>query len=666
MGGLALAYFVAGKAGLRLAFLQPNASPVWPPAGIAVAALLVLGSRAWPAIFVGAFFVNTTTAGNVGTSLAIASGNTLEALCAAWLLNRYAGGTRVFDRAQDVFKFALIGAGSTAISPSIGVTSLALGGFADWGNYGRVWATWWLGDLTGYLVIAPLVLLWWIGPRPQWNTKQKLEAGGLLLLLMVVGGAVFGGWFVGIVHNYPLTLVCGPIILWTAFRFGQLETATGIFIIGGIALWGTLNHYGPFQLLTDDESPLTLQSWAGVMTLTSMTLAAAMTERRRIEAELEQQKAAVESANRTKDNFLAMLSHELRTPLTPVVSFLDLLETEPGKSEMVRTALAAIRRNIELEGRLIDDLLDLTRIARGKLKLELKPIDAHEAILHVVEMCQAEAAEKRLHVEMDLRASDSWVEADAAKFPQIIWNLLKNAIKFSPEAGEIRISSANEEPDGLTIAIRDNGVGIEPEVIGRVFNPFEQAGPSSQQHQGGLGLGLAISKAIAIGHGASLEATSNGCGRGATFSLTMDTTSPPAAATVTRPAAADGTGKRALRILLVDDHVDTCAALEKLLARRGHRVVTAHDVRSAIEAARSDSFDLLISDMGLPDGTGVELMARLNGIGAMRGIAISGFGMYGDVEKSLAAGFAMHLVKPVQFQKLEEAIAATMSAPGPG
>jgi signal transduction histidine kinase/ActR/RegA family two-component response regulator len=663
MGVLALAYFVAGKAGLRLAFLQPNASPVWPPAGIAVAALLVLGSRAWPAIFIGAFLVNLTTAGDVGTSLGIASGNTLEALCAAWLLNRYAGGTRVFDRAQDVFKFALIGAGSTAISPSIGVTSLALDGFSDWGNYGRDWVTWWLGDLTGYLVIMPLVLLWWVGPRREWNTKQKLEAGVLLFLLVAVGGAVFGGWLVGFINNFSLTLVCGPIILWTAFRFGQLETVTGIFIIAAIALWGTLNHTGPFQLLTDNESPLTLQSWAGVMMLTSMTLAAAMTERRRIEAELEQQKATVETANRTKDNFLAMLSHELRTPLTPVVSYLDILEAESGKSETLRTALAAIRRNIELEGRLIDDLLDLTRIARGKLKLELKPIDAHEAILHAVDMCQAEAAEKRLSVKLDLSAADSWVEADAAKFPQIIWNLLKNAIKFTPDAGEIRISSANDEPAGLTIAIHDNGIGIEPEVIGRVFNAFEQAGQSLKQHRGGLGLGLAISKAIAIGHGASLRVSSDGRGCGTTFSLTMDTTSPPPA-TVSRPAEAVGTGKRTLRILLVDDHVDTCAALEKLLARRGHRVVTAHDVRSAIEAARCDTFDLLISDMGLPDGTGVELMARLNGIGAMRGIAISGFGMYGDVEKSLAAGFAVHLIKPVQFQKLEEAIAAAMCAPG--
>ena len=389
MGGLALAYFLAGKAGLRLAFLQPSASPVWPPAGIAVAALLVLGCRTWPAVFLGAFLVNATTAGNVGTSLAIASGNTLEALCAAWLLNRYASGTRVFERAQDVFKFALIGAGSTAISPSIGLTSLALGGFVDWENYGGVWVTWWLGDLTGYLVIAPLVLVWWIGPRREWNTKQKVEVGALLLLLLAVGGAVFGGWFVGFLNNYPLAFLCGPIILWTAFRFGERETATGIFVLAAIALWGTLKHYGPFQLPTDNQSLLVLQSWAGVLTLTSMTLAAAMTERRRVEAELEQQKAVVESANRTKDNFLAMLSHELRTPLTPVVSFLDLLEAEPGKSEMVRTALAAIRRNIELEGRLIDDLLSLSRIAKGKLKLELQPIDAHDAILHVVVLCQA-------------------------------------------------------------------------------------------------------------------------------------------------------------------------------------------------------------------------------------------------------------------------------------
>jgi signal transduction histidine kinase/ActR/RegA family two-component response regulator len=663
IGVLALAYFIAGKAGLRLAFLQPSASPVWPPAGIAVAALLVLGRGAWPGIFVGAFFVNATTAGNLGTSFCIAAGNTLEALCGAWLVHRYAGGTRVFDRPQDVFKFALIAVVSAAISPSIGLTSLALGGFVHWENFAWVWFTWWVGDVTGYLVIAPLVLLWWVGPRPHWNTKQRLEAATLFILLMLTGGTVFGGWFAEFIADYPVAFVCGPIIIWTAFRFGQLETASGIFVLTGIALWGTLHHFGPYQLRTDNQSLLTLQSWAAVLTLTSMTLAAAMAERRRVEAELEQQKAAVEMANRTKDNFLAMLSHELRTPLTPVVSFLDLLEAEPEKSETVRTALATIRRNIDLERRLIDDLLDLTRVARGKMALELKSIDAHEAITQVVEICGPEAVEKQLQVELDLRATNTWIAADAAKFQQIIWNLFKNAIKFTPEKGRIAIASANEEPGRLRIEVRDNGIGIDEDAIGRVFNAFEQGDQSFQQRHGGLGLGLAISRALADAHGGSLVALSEGRGRGATFRLTIKTTEPERAP-ARRAAETGKTAVRALRILLVDDHVDTCAALERLLARRGHRIVAVHDVRSALEAVQQDAFDLVISDVGLPDGTGMELMSRLREVRSLRGIAISGFGMNGDLEKSLEAGFSAHLTKPVSFEKLENAIEEAMEEKG--
>ncbi len=663
MGVLAIAYFVAGKAGLRLAFLDPSASPVWPPAGIALAGLLVLGYDGWWAIFLGALVVNLTTAGNLGTSFCIAAGNTLEAICGAWLVNRYAGGVRVFDRAQDVFKFALIAVVSTTISPAIGPTSLAMAGFLPWANFGRVWFTWWVGDLTGYLVIAPLVLLWWVGPRIIWTARQKVEAAVVLILLCLSGGAVFGGCFVEFFQNYPLAFICSPIIIWTAFRFGQVETATGIFILMGIALWGTLHHFGPFHLRTNNQSLLTLQAWAGVLTLTSMTLAAAMAERRRVEAELEQQKAAVESANRTKDNFLAMLSHELRTPLTPVVSFLDLLEAEPEKNETTRIALAAIRRNIELERSLIDDLLDLTLVSKGKLKLDLKPIDAHEAISNVVEICRPDAVEKRLRVELNLRAAHCWITADTAKFQQIIWNLLKNAIKFTPVGGEITISSANEKRERLTITVRDNGIGIEPEALGRVFNAFEQGDQSFQKRHGGLGLGLAISKAIADGHGATLMAMSDGRDRGATFRLTMRTTE-PAKRSGEEKTGTDGAARRKLRILLVDDHVDTCAALERLLTRRGHRVATANNVRSATELGKGDDFDLLISDVGLPDGTGVELISRLRETREVRGIAISGFGMDGDLARSLEAGFAVHLTKPVSFEKLEEAIAWAMRDDG--
>ena len=182
IGFLTLVYFIAGKFGLILASLHASASPVWPPAGIALAALLVLGYRAWPAIFVGAFLVNVTTAGNVVTSLAIASGNTLEAVCGAWLVNQFAGGTTVFDRPQGVFKFALAAMVSTTISPAFGVTSLALGGFTDWANFGAIWLTWWLGDTTGDLLIAPLIILWSIASKRRWNRRETLELGILLLL----------------------------------------------------------------------------------------------------------------------------------------------------------------------------------------------------------------------------------------------------------------------------------------------------------------------------------------------------------------------------------------------------------------------------------------------------------------------------------------------------
>jgi len=656
---LAVVYGIAAKLSLYLAFFQPSASPVWPPAGIAVAALLVLGYRAWPAIFVGAFVANLTTAGNVITSLCISSGNSLEALCGAWLLNRFAGGTRVFDRAQDVFKFALIAAVSAALSASVGPTSLAFAGFASWEKYGAIWLTWWLGDMTGYLVFAPLVLLWWMRPRWQENPQRTLEALLLLVLIVVLGEAVFGNLFPFSSKTYPLAFVCGPLILWTAFRLTQRETITGILVLLGIALWGTLHGHGPYQLGSVNQSLLILQAWAAVLTLTSMALAAAMVERRRAEAALEQQKAAVELANRTKDNFIAMLSHELRTPLTPVMALLDLMEGEPAGSGDLRENLGIIRRNIELESRLIDDLLDLTRIARGKLKMELKPVDAHEAIAQVVEMCRSEIDAKELRFRLELGAQAFYVAADEAKFKQIIWNLLKNAIKFTPAQGAISIGSINNQPGELSITVQDTGMGIPPEIIGRIFNAFEQGDESLRQRHGGLGLGLAISKAIVDGHDGSLAVRSDGRGRGTIFCLTMKTiVSPPTPGTDGKASPSE-IEQRRWRILLVEDHADTSAALRNLLARRGHHVGVAHDVHSALEVAERHSFDLVISDVGLPDGTGADLMARLRATG-VRGIAISGFGMRADVERSLASGFAEHLVKPVSFEKLEAAILRTM------
>ncbi|PYL55626.1 MAG: hypothetical protein DMF29_01460, partial [Verrucomicrobia bacterium] len=612
IGALTLIYLAAGKLALQLAFVNASASPVWPPAGIALAALLVFGYRVWPAIFIGAFAVNFWTTLNILSSLGIASGNTLEALCGAWLVNRFAGGTQVFDRPQNVFKFALAAIISTALSPTVGVTSLAVSGFAQWSSYWPIWATWWLGDASGVLVIAPLLLLWSVpSTQRKWNRKQALEVSVLLLLLIVLAETVFGGWFPISARNYPISFICGPIVIWTAFRFTQRETATGIFILSAIAIWGTLHGFGPFILRTENQSLVMLQSWTAALTITAMAIAAAIAERNRAQAAIEQQKDAVEAANRTKDNFLAMLSHELRTPLTPVMAALDTLEADGLRSNESKNSLAMIRRNVELESQLIDDLLDLTRIAKDKLQLRFGPLDAHEVINNVVEICQPEAQARNLKLHLNLRGGAHHISGDAAKYQQIVWNLLKNAIKFTADSGEITISSSNPEPQLLAIAVHDTGIGIEPEIMNRIFDPFEQGERAFQRRYGGLGLGLAISKSLAQAHGGTLIARSEGRDRGSTFILTMKTVpAPPRIVRLTPPVAES----RPLRILLVDDHQDTCIALERLLVRRGHLVAAAHTVRSAMEAAARNSFDLLISDIALPDGTGTELMTYLRAI----------------------------------------------------
>jgi signal transduction histidine kinase len=661
-GIFAVLYFVAGKLSLKLAFLHASASPVWPPAGIALAALLLFGIRLWPAIFIGAFLVNLTTAGNVFTSLGIATGNTLEAVTGAWLIQRFAGGLRVFERAYDVFKFALAAALSALVSPTIGLTGLALAGFATWATYPDIWLTWWLGDLGGVVMFAPLLVLWLAQPLRRRTPARDFEVAILLLLLALLSEVVFGGWFSISTMNYPIAFLLGPIIVWTSFRLSARETATGLFVLSAIAIWGTLQRYGPFVRADPNQSLLILQSFNILTTITAIALAAGMAERRRAEAAIEEQRATVEAANRTKDNFLAMLSHELRTPLTPVLAALDALKTGPQPAADVDATLSMMRRNIELESQLIDDLLDLTRITKDKLHLEFEPVDAHQAVRNVLEMCASEAHAKKLRVQLDFRATDFRVMADPAKFQQIIWNLFKNAIKFTGENGAITISSENHLPHVLTLAVGDTGIGIEPEIMERIFNPFEQGERSFQRRFGGLGLGLTISKSLAQAHGASLIGKSDGTGRGATFLLTMKTAELDAA--LTKPRALEPqTPPTGLHILLVDDHPDTCAALEKLLKLRGHSVTAANSMREAMEvSAAGGAFDLLISDVGLPDGNGMDLVRYLRSQRPIRGIAISGFGMDADISKSLEAGFSEHLVKPVKLEKLEAAIARVMAS----
>ena len=284
---LAAVYFVAGKLGLRLAFVHVSATTVWPPTGIALAAFLLLGVRVWPAIFVGAFLVNLTTAGSLATSIGIAAGNTLEGVVAAYLVNRFANGPRALQHSGDIVRFALLAAVvSTTVAATFGVTSLSLGGFARWQDYGDIWLTWWLGDAAGDLVVAPVLLLWATGPRWPPRRAQLFEAGLLIACLVFVGELVFGGLFPAEYKHYPLEFVCIPFLLWAAFRFGARGAATALVLLCGIAIRGTLEGFGPFVWGTHNESLLLLQAFMGVTAVTTLILGAVVAERSRSAAQL--------------------------------------------------------------------------------------------------------------------------------------------------------------------------------------------------------------------------------------------------------------------------------------------------------------------------------------------------------------------------------------------
>jgi signal transduction histidine kinase/CheY-like chemotaxis protein len=365
------------------------------------------------------------------------------------------------------------------------------------------------------------------------------------------------------------------------------------------------------------------------------------------------QKARAESerANLAKDSFLAMLSHELRTPLTPVLTSVLALEQTDGLSDETLASLQMIRRNVELEARLIDDLLDLTRISKGKVQLSLEEVDAHSLLRNALEICQADIDKKNLSLRTDFAAEKVCLEADPARLQQIFWNLIKNAVKFTPEGGRLEIRTGNDDGQ-LRVQVSDSGMGIDAETLPKIFNAFEQG---DRTQLGGLGLGLTISKALVETHSGKLVAESAGRNQGATFTAVFPVVEHNAGgrrdSAPSLPAA-----RKSMRVLLVDDHEDTNRSLTQLLRRRGYHVQPAYSVQSALEAAAHERFDVLVSDIGLPDGSGIELMQKLKSDHAIFGIALTGFGMEDDLRRSHDVGFNHHLIKPVDLNKLDALI----------
>ena len=393
-----------------------------------------------------------------------------------------------------------------------------------------------------------------------------------------------------------------------------------------------------------------------------------ITENTRIEQSLREAKAAAEAANRSKDLFLAALSHELRTPLTPVLMTATNLQEDERLPADVREQLRMMERNIELEARLIDDLLDISAIAVGKLRLQNKFCDTHSLIQLAMEMVRDTALTREIRIGCELNASCSGIMTDPARFQQIVWNLLRNAVKFTPRAGNITVRTGDfTGPDGqawLRIEVSDSGIGIEPGLLEKIFQPFEQGALAGEHRFGGLGLGLAIARAIVELHAGKISARSAGRGKGATFIVEFPGARPFAGISPRKTVASKTETSHSQKpsaprnILLVEDHPSTLQVLTLLLGRSGYIVAPATTVTEALALAANQPFDLVVSDLGLPDGTGVQLMEKLRSRHGLRGIALTGYGMEEDIARAREAGFVAHLVKPVQISELRRVLAA--------
>ncbi|GAA5117335.1 response regulator [Luteolibacter yonseiensis] len=357
-----------------------------------------------------------------------------------------------------------------------------------------------------------------------------------------------------------------------------------------------------------------------------------------------------EAANHSKDSFLAVLSHELRTPLTPALMAASLLERDPALTDQSRELAVMIRRNVEVETRLIDDLLDLTRITQGKIQLRKEIIDVHKIIRDAAAVCQAELDDHGQHLSLELVAARSQIVGDPVRIQQVLWNLIRNASKFSGRAKQVFITSENTADGTLRVAVRDEGVGIPEDILPRLFSPFEQGSEEITRRFGGLGLGLVISKSIVELHDGRIEAFSEGQDRGSRFELSFQPL--PAKGEKRSPEGSPNKGT----ILLVEDNSDSRLTMTILLNSLGYAVEGAKDLRTALSSSEDRNFDLVISDIGLPDGTGYEFMREFRTRSKIPSIAVSGYGQNEDIEKALEAGFNYHLVKPVDSRSLEATV----------
>lgn len=654
LGGVILFFFVylvAAEIGLTQAYVHNSVSALWPPTGIALAVLLLFGYRLWPGIFLGAFVANYANDVNALSAFGMAIGNTLEAFVGAYLVNRFAGGIRAFDRVRDFVEFATAaGIAGPIISATLGVTSLYIGGHLV-ENYADVWFTWWLGDAVSALILAPFIILWATNFHFFWDWRRVLELLSLFVLLVIASQIIFGETFLG-QRAYPVFLM--PLLVWVALRFSPRETVSAVLTIAVVSAWSTLERLGPFALPGPiNESLVVSQLFIGVVAITSLVLAVVVAERKKVEN-------ALQTADQRKDDFLASLSHELRNPLAAVSGYLQLIKGSQNETER-QNALRDMDIELHHVTLLLEDLLDLSRIRRGRMRLHMQPVEITQSAAAAVATVSALIQEQRHTLHVQHLDEKLWVQGDANRIKQVLVNLLNNAAKFTNPGGTIYLITRRRR-GSVEVEIRDTGQGISEDKLAIIFDRSPMVDRTELHARAGLGIGLSLVRRLMEMHNGVVRAYSEGAGKGSTFIISfpaLSESSTPGAIQGELPLEKHHRKSTPKNILLVDDNIKAANVMGDLLRRMKHDVTVVYDGQSALESVRDHVPDAIILDIGLPDIDGFEVARRIREIPVVDRprpllIALSGYGQEEDKRRSKEVGFDEYVVKPVDIEILQE------------
>ncbi len=522
IAGLAVIYIITGLLGLKFAAVAGFATLVWPPSGISLAALLLLGYRVWPGIAIGAFIVNSWQGAPILVALGIAVGNTLEALLGAFALRRIPGFRESLDRVTDVIGLVVFAAGlSSLLSATVGTFSLVLGGLVPMAQFGVTWGAWWLGDAVADLVIAPLILTWSAVGRFSLKYSRWAEGTVLVAALAALTMLVFAAPAAVEANGFWRTYMISTPLVWAALRFGPPGAAIGVALVTALAITYTTEGTGPFAGGQLHQDLFFLQTFLGVLAITFLTVAAAVAERihaQRARVAAERAEHAALIADQAKSDFVATMSHELRTPLTAIIGYADLLRDEiTGPiSDQQKNQLERIHVTSGHLTTLIDQILTFSRLESGRERIQLEPVDVAEILDEVATIAEPLVKTKGLRFTLERPPSMEPLVTDPGKLRQILLNLISNAVKFTDQ-GVVRLTGRVED-DRIRLEVQDTGIGIEPAHLEKIFEPFFQVEQGLDRKVGGTGLGLNVSRRLARAIGGELVVDST-LGQGSTFTV---------------------------------------------------------------------------------------------------------------------------------------------------